>query len=433
MRTFMQMWKHPNAERSAIRRFQNRQIRRVVTHAYHYVPYYRRLFDVNGISPEAIHTVEDLHAIPVSSVQNYRILPESDLLSRRANPDTLFAYLTSGSTGRPFTVRRSPLEEHLINFFRIRVMQAYGHKPTMRHVRLVAHDHQFDSRLGYLRHLMGIYRRFCVNGLQSPDRVFERLIELRPHCIGGFPGVIARLATYTDRYGMRRFPSFITTGGEILTTSRRKAIERGFRCRVYDVYGAHEVNLLAWECPASGTYHVCDDNIVLEVLVDGRPAQPGEQGEVVVTALHSYSMPFIRYRIGDLATRGSGPCDCGQPFSTILSVDGRRHDYFEMPDNTLVHPEKLIVPIVDNAHAWLDQYQLVQVRRDLILLRINPNGKVGPEMLAQVKAYAMEHLHPDVQFEVELTDRLPFEPSGKFRYSKSLVNPSAGALGRVRY
>ncbi len=78
---------------------------------------------------------------------------------------------------------------------------------------------------------------------------------------------------------------------------------------------------MAWECRHSGDLHTCDDGVLVEVLRDGRPAEPGERGEVVVTNLHAYAMPFIRYRIGDLATRGA-PCGCGAPFSTIGEITG---------------------------------------------------------------------------------------------------------------
>jgi phenylacetate-CoA ligase len=76
---------------------------------------------------------------------------------------------------------------------------------------------------------------------------------------------------------------------------------------------------MAWECRHSGDLHTCDDGVLVEVLVDGRPAEPGERGEVVVTNLHAYAMPFIRYRIGDVATRAA-PCRCGAPFATIGEI-----------------------------------------------------------------------------------------------------------------
>jgi phenylacetate-CoA ligase len=76
---------------------------------------------------------------------------------------------------------------------------------------------------------------------------------------------------------------------------------------------------MAWECRHSGDLHTCDDGVLIEVLVDGRPAEPGERGEVVVTNLHAYAMPFIRYRIGDVATR-EAPCGCGAPFAAIGEI-----------------------------------------------------------------------------------------------------------------
>jgi phenylacetate-coenzyme A ligase PaaK-like adenylate-forming protein len=71
--------------------------------------------------------------------------------------------------------------------------------------------------------------------------------------------------------------------------------------------------------------HTCDEAALVEVVHDGRPAADGEQGDVVATALHSYAMPFIRYRLGDIVTRGEQSCACGLPFATIGTIQGRMH------------------------------------------------------------------------------------------------------------
>src|SRR5207247_3047147 len=136
----------------------------------------------------------------------------------------------------------------------------------------------------------------------------------RPEIVCGYPSAVAHVAARMQARDLREVrPRLVLVGGEVLGAASRRTIEEAFAAPLYDVYGAHEFNLLAWQCPASGDYHVCDDNVIVEIVGgDGRPVQDGETGEIVATALHSYTMPFVRYRTGDLAARGPGPCACGR-------------------------------------------------------------------------------------------------------------------------
>ena len=93
----------------------------------------------------------------------------------------------------------------------------------------------------------------------------------------------------------------------------RQQITQGFRAPVFEMYDSHEFNLLAWECSATGEMHISDYGMILEVLRDGRPVREGERGEVVGTNLYAYTMPFIRYRLGDIVTKGSEVCRLRQP------------------------------------------------------------------------------------------------------------------------
>src|SRR5205814_6347866 len=122
-------------------------------------------------------------------------------------------------------------------------------------------------------------------------------------------------------------PRLITTGAEVQTPRMRKQIAEAFRAPVYNVYGAHEFNLLAWECCKTGLMHTCDDLLVLEVIRGDKPAAAGERGEVVCTSLHSYAMPFIRHRLDDVAMRGPDACPCGAPFGVFAQVLGRMFDH----------------------------------------------------------------------------------------------------------
>jgi phenylacetate-CoA ligase len=420
----------PSVSREELLAFQWQKLKSILSWACETVPYYRALFTKSGIHPQDIRSVADMAAIPITSSQDYRTRPLSEMLARGVNPDRLVCRPTSGATGKPFIIRRTAMEDHLLNQFRIRVRHALGIRPGDRTaaVHLSSGAHSRENLAGRIRQFLGLYRLYPLNCLASPDEILDQLSAIQPDTITGYPSVLAQVARrLLEQPRSSIKPRLITTGGEMLGPYRRSVIERGFRCPVFDVYGAHEFNLVAWQCPHTGEHHLCEDNIVVEILKDGRPAEPGESGEIVATGLHSYSMPFIRYKLGDIVTRGDDTCRCGAPFATLRSVEGRRHDYFRMPDGTSFHPDRIVVPIMEAEAPCFDRWRLLQLKPDQIVLQIQPFRPMTEEQLARLNSIARQQLPEAVRFSVEVVEHLEPEPGGKFRFCRSFVEAPANS------
>lgn len=90
--------------------------------------------------------------------------------------------------------------------------------------------------------------------------------------------------------------------------------------KVVTEYGSPECRGIAYECEAHDGHHVAEEGYVVEVLKDLRPAQPGEMGDVVITDLDSFSVPLIRYRIGDRAVVVNETCACGRGLLRIAQI-----------------------------------------------------------------------------------------------------------------
>src|SRR5579884_120117 len=118
--------RRPDATRDEITAFQNKQLRRLITHAYENVPYYRRLFDRNGLKPSDIQSISDLPTIPITSKRDLQSLPVREIISRDVNPEHLIVHITSGSSGEPLTIRRTQLENYLFGLFRLRNAMRVG-------------------------------------------------------------------------------------------------------------------------------------------------------------------------------------------------------------------------------------------------------------------------------------------------------------------
>ncbi len=394
--------------------FQSRQLRRLVRHAHGRVPYYRRLFEQNGLHPDDIRGTGDLSAIPVTSKGDLRNLPLGDILSGGARPGRLVKRMSSGSSGMPFTIWRSFFEDHLIHLFRVRACTGYGMRASDRLV-VIAETPSFrdDRRLmSRCKNVLGLFRTAHIDCYLEEGQILGELVRIRPDIVAGYPSTLAALATGANPGRIR--PRLALTGGGVMTAAMRRRIEEGFACPVFDVYGAHEFNILAWECPLHGAYHVCEGNVILEILKDGRPAAPGEAGEVIATGLHTLAMPFIRYRTGDVATRGGAGCACGAPFATIGEIQGRTIDYFHLAGGRKVHPYLITAELVREECAWICQHQLVRESGNRVVLRIRPFRPPRGEEIERLRRAGQEKVGPGARFSVELVQAFACEPGKKF-------------------
>tara|TARA_R100001039_G_C1850520_1_gene110742 strand:+ start:3369 stop:3659 length:291 start_codon:yes stop_codon:yes gene_type:complete len=79
---------------------------------------------------------------------------------------------------------------------------------------------------------------------------------------------------------------------------------------------------------------VTSGTVIVEILDDHhQPCPPGVPGRVVVTSLHSFAMPIIRYELGDLAEWGP-PCACGLTWPVIAALRGRVRRRVRLPDGS---------------------------------------------------------------------------------------------------
>jgi phenylacetate-CoA ligase len=133
-------------------------------------------------------------------------------------------------------------------------------------------------------------------------------------------------------------------------------------------------------------------------------------------------MPFIRYKLGDVVTRGPERCACGSPFSTLSAIQGRVVDYFPLPDGRLLHPYQISAIVWETAFRCIRQYQLVQERTDRIVARIALlSERYRDEVVAEMRRVE-NLLGPEVELVVEFVEDIPTGPRGKFGVYRSLVS-----------
>ncbi|MEN6532370.1 MAG: hypothetical protein ABFD89_01830 [Bryobacteraceae bacterium] len=412
----------PRWNREQLEAFQSHCLRELVRHAYTRVPFYRDLYRRHGIEPGDIRGIQDLHRLPLALRSDMQARPDSDLVADGYSPKRLISHRTSGTTGSPFTIRRTRFEEKALHAVRIREHLRLGRRLTDVRAGVTVCPPKKGSRT-YYSHL-GLLRDHSVDCLQPNREVLKRLAEIQPDLLGGYPDALAWIACEATEEDRRRIrPRLIVTGGESLTPEMRRQITACFGAPLYDFYGAHEFNLVAHECGKTGLYHVSECSIIVEVLKDGKPAKPGESGELVGTALHSFAMPLIRLPLHDLVTRGPLRCPCGAPHATLESIQGRSIERFTLPDGSKIHPYHLLVPLVLDT-PWLRRYQIVQERIDRIEVKVValPGHTPGQDDLDRIKSQLEAAVGGGVDITVCVVPELPRPEGGKYRPYRSMVN-----------
>jgi phenylacetate-CoA ligase len=207
----------------------------------------------------------------------------------------------------------------------------------------------------------------------------------------------------------------ILTWGELLDPGTREFLEARFDAEVYDGYGAVEVaplGGLAWECRSHG-FHINADCVILEFLRDGEPVAPGERGEVVATSLFRYAMPAIRYALNDYAVRGEESCSCGRGLPLIKALEGRKVDCLIAEDDELVSPFRIILALQEIQQVG--QYQVIQERRDQLIVNIASKDPIPEEDRARIRATCWSLVGKGVAVRVNAVTSIPKAPGKKFQ------------------
>lgn len=271
---------------------------------------------------------------------------------------------------------------------------------------------------------LGLFRLRAFNCFLPPASLLQELQAYQPELITGYTGVIAALARHIQSGGASGLTlRWVSPGGEIVTPLDRELLAGAFpTARILETYGATEFNLIAWECPVTGLLHNCDDGLIVEVLgADGKPVKTGETGSLVGTTLHSFAMQILRYPLGDLVVKGPFPCPCGQPFSTLIKVQGRQIGSMILSSGRVLHPFEVLNELLRQDTSWVRQYQLLQELPDQIVLRLVPIGEPPREQFLCLEETLKKVFGIGVDFRIRLLPEIPRDASGKFSLVRSLV------------
>ena len=408
--------------RDELNALRERKLRRLVQHAYTRVPHYRDAMTTSGVKPPDVRSLDDLALLPYLTKDDLRRDLYFDLFADDYRADDVLKISTSGSTATPLTTYGDRYQLEVRFATTLRAAEWTGWRIGDKQARL------WHQTLGMTRSQVRrektdafFMRRIFIPAFEMKGANIDRFIDtIRKHdpvLVDGYAESLNFLAQYVSSGGAPGFsPKAVMSSAQELPDHTRETIERGFGTRVFDKYGSREFSGIAYQCDSSPDHHVMDESYVIEILVDNRPARPGEVGEIVITDLNNYSVPLIRYRIGDLAEAvdDSTPCSCGRNLTRIGRIIGRTQAIVHCADGTWL-PGTFFAHFFKDYGDILLRYQIHQARKGEFTLRVVPheNYLFSPDQIALMVERLKEFTGPATVIEVEIVDEIPMGRTGK--------------------
>lgn len=402
------------------------KIKRLVAHADTNVPFYRQRFQEAGIDPSNIKTLDDFRQIPMLTRDDIKRDLES-FIAANFPRDTLHRDATGGSTGEPLSFYYHTDWAYWDLAARYRVWSWFGLGQGCRQAWIAGRDFVIPS--SFSKKIRAQLRRErwlnCFDMSEEKMQSFaETLIRFKPELIVGYNSSLWLFAQYLEKKGITGIrPKVVLGGADKLYDFQRELIEKVFSCSAVDYYVSRENGLMAAQCP-EGSMHWTAELRYLEIIANGQPARPGEIGEVVVTDLANFAMPFIRYKNGDLARFEDQPCPCGRGLPVLHELVGRKSDFFTTPEGKLISG----LYFVHRLQGWpgVKKYQVHQPSADKVEIIFEAGDDLDEDWVESRRQEFQAHLGESVRLSFKKVDHIPLTSAGKHLFTTSAVPVNLG-------
>ena len=411
-----------------IRRVQLQLLRQLCAHAQKHSPFYQER--LAGFDAESL-SWESFSRIPALTREELRAnSAQIDCKEVPAQHGKISSTVTSGSTGSPVAIRSTEAVTMLwqVNALRDHLWHRRNTALTMAGIRWRTDSEAMAPDGWDLEDWGQPHNQFYKTGkayfLNSSSSTQEQLkwwLRKEPHYVISHPSNFRALLQLMESTGQR--PQQIVqlrTVGEQVSAELRELAKQVLGVPLIDFYSSQELGYIALQCPVADHYHVMADSVVVEVVrEDGSPCQPGEMGQVLVSSLHNYVTPLIRYAIGDLAIVGKD-CPCGRGLPVLTEIAGRVRNMLRLPDGSSSWPNfgfRRILEIAD-----LEQFQIVQTALDAIEFRAVVRQPLSTEQELAIAEVLTQHL--GFRFEVTFAypHQIPRSAGGKYEDFLSLLD-----------
>jgi len=407
-----------------IKHLQWNRLKIILEHAYRNVPYYQKLFRKHNILPERINDDADFRKIPILTKRDIRHNLE-DLRARNFCKKDMVKSASGGSTGEPvpfyhdynFSLCRTALKLRNLRWTDWEIgdprIVLWGSSLDIDLVSGV--KGKISNWLDNLT-ILPAFKMSKANML----RFIKRIKHVKPKIIAGYTIPLIMLAKYVISSGedLRSIRmKGIINAAETLYNHQREFLRNTFGCKVFNKYGGRELSDIAHEC-RNGSLHINADWLYVEFVSDeGKPVRNGEMGNVILTGLYNFGMPFIRYKVDDLAVPSGKECTCGRGLPVMEKIIGREQDMILLKNGNYLAGEFFPHLFKD---FDIEKFQVVQESLNLLNISIVKGENFHSKDLEYLKRKIREYTK-DIEINFFFVEEIKTSRSGKFRFTISKV------------
>lgn len=314
-----------------MKKLQDERLVAQVKHVYENVPYYKKLMDEKGVTPDDIKSTDDLHKLPFLTKADLRDAYPYGLLAKPL-ADCVRIQSTSGTTGRRVVAFYTQHDIDIWEDCCARAITAAG--GTNEDVCQVAYGYGLFTGgpgLNGGSHKVGCLTLPMSSG--NTERQIQFMRDLGSTILCCTPSYAAYIGETLHEMGLT--PDDIKLkagifGAEPWTEEMRREIEKSLGIKAYDIYGLTETSGpgVAFECSEQSGMHINEDNFIAEIIDPdtGEILPEGSKGELVFTSITKEAFPLLRYRTRDICVLSRKKCSCGRTLIKMTKPMGRSDD-----------------------------------------------------------------------------------------------------------
>jgi phenylacetate-CoA ligase len=398
--------------------YQNEQLRKLVSHCYNHVEYYRRVFDEYGYKPASFQNKCDLTKLPYLTKEIIRDNAKS-LIATNIPAKELEYHTTGGTSGTPLGVYLERRTNAIRLAFEWRYFNWAGYSFNEKCVVLrgnVVKNFQRGIRCEY-----DAFRNYLVLSTfdmtkNNMARYLQRIQEFEPKAVQGYPSSLEILSDFALESGFKVNKEgnlkAVFTSSETVFPYQREKIAEAFGAPIYDLYGNTEQAGRFGECECHEGLHEFSEYGITEI----DETDEDGAGEIVATTFTNYAMPLLRYRTGDCGRKALNRCRCGRGLPLIRDVQGRTKDVALLMDGTPIPLTAFFFAVHVPEMASIKRIQFIQdAPGELRALVIKGKGYregSSEDMLKRMN----DNLRIKLKIAIEFTENIELTTSGKHRF-----------------
>lgn len=352
----------------------------------------------------------DLPIMTRQELQQHSVAMRTETASKPVGANNPFLTRTSGSTGRPVEVLRHRQLYPLL-FHAITLLEARWHGLDVQKTMAVIKDVQdgVQSHWGLPFSGLGQSGRLLMRNLvEHTDQELWSWVQAQPaDYLLTTPALLQRFCDFAE--GEKALPHWekILTFGEVVTPELRADCFRQFGARMIDRYTCEEAGWIALQCPVHDHYHVLSPTCLVELVDEQGHAVPaGVPGRVLVTSLHSYAQPIIRYDIGDVAVGGTS-CDCGLKLPVLQRIEGRERSFLRLPDGSQVLAR--LTGEYWRQYAPVEAFRLVQQADGSVTVSLVAAREISADELTAMATMLRDRISPLLTYNIRQVSEINWE------------------------